>query len=80
MDADHAGDEINRCINNRILIFVNYAPMVWNPKRQATIESYMFGSEVVALSISLYIIKGIQYKLRMMGVSINGPAYMFGEK
>ena len=39
----------------------------------------MFGSEVVTLRTTLEIVKRIQYKLCIMGVSINGPAYMFGD-
>jgi hypothetical protein len=38
-------------------------------KRQATVESSTFGSEMVALRQAVDMIKGLRYKLRMMGVS-----------
>ena len=37
------------------------------------IEDSAFGSEFVALKIATKMKKGIQYKLRMMGVPVNGP-------
>jgi hypothetical protein len=37
----------------------------------------MFGSEMVALRICQDLIVGLQYKLHMFGVPINGPANVF---
>ena len=70
---DHAGDNITHSIDNKILIFVNLAPNICYSKFQATINSYTFGSEVIALRNSLEIIKCLGYNLQIMGVTINGP-------
>ena len=49
VDADHAGDRLTRRSHTGILIFVQSAPIFWYSKRQATIESSTFGSEIVAM-------------------------------
>ena len=40
-------------------------------------ESSAFGSEFVALKISTEMNEGIRYKLRMMGVPVDGPTNCF---
>ena len=77
VDADHAGDRLTRRSHTGILIFLMSAPIFWYSKRQATIESSTFGSEIVALRTCLEFIKDLRYKLRMMGVPIEGPAVVW---
>ena len=43
-------------------------------KKQATIKTSVFGAEFVAMKIGVEAIWGIQYKLWMMDVLIDGPA------
>ena len=47
--------------------------------RQATIETSTFGSEFVAAKVATGTIRGLRYKLRMLGVPIEGPTYFFGD-
>ena len=77
VDADHAGDRLTRRSHTGILIFLMSAPILWYSKRQATIESSTFGSEIVALRTCLELVKEIRYKLRMMGVPLEGPAVVW---
>ena len=49
----------------------------WYSKRQATVESSTFGSEFVALRVASELIISMRYKLRMMGVPIEGPTHVF---
>ena len=77
IDADHAGDRLTRRSHTGILIFVQGAPIFWFSKRQATIESSTFGSEIVAMRSCLEFIKDVRYKLRMMGVPLDGPAVVW---
>jgi hypothetical protein len=58
-------------------VYVNNAPITWYSKRQNTVESLTFGSESVAMRIAVEQIEGLRYKLRMMGVPIEGPAIVF---
>jgi hypothetical protein len=76
-DADHAGCRDTRRSHTGIIIFVNRAPILWFSKRQSTVESSTFSSELVAARIATEMIKGLRVKLRMMGVEVIGPTSMF---
>ena len=39
----------------------------------------MFGAEFVAMKIFLETLSGIRYKLRIIGVLISGPSYIYGD-
>jgi hypothetical protein len=77
VDADHAGCRVTRRSHTGILIFVNRAPILWYSKRQNTVESSTFGSEFVAAKTSVEMVEGLRYKLRMMGVTIDGATSVF---
>ena len=47
---------------------------MWYSKAQRTVETSTFGSEFIALKTGTEMIKSLRYKLRMMGVPIEGPA------
>jgi hypothetical protein len=72
VDADHAGNLATRRSHTGILIFLNKAPIVWFSKRQNTVETSTFGSELVAMRIATEMIEGLRYKLRMFGIPIEG--------
>ena len=38
----------------------------------------MFWAEFMAMKIFMETLRGIRYKLRMMGVPISGPSYIYG--
>ena len=48
-------------------------------KKQSTIETSVFGAEFVAKKVSVVMLHAIQYKLRMMGISISWPTYIYGD-
>jgi hypothetical protein len=77
VDADHAGNRVTRRSHTGVLIFCNKAPIVWYSKRQNTVETSTFGSEFIALKIATELIQLLRYKLRMMGVALDGPANVF---
>ena len=52
---------------------------VRHPHKQATIETSVFGAEFVAMKIGMESLRGLRYKLRMMGVGIAGPSYIYGD-
>ena len=41
---------------------------------------HFFGAEFVAMRQAMEVSRGLRYKLRMMGVPIEGPTYMYGDK
>jgi hypothetical protein len=65
---------LTRRSHTGILIYLNRAPIIWFSKAQKTVESSTFGSEFVALRIATETIKALRYKLRMMGIPLDGPA------
>jgi hypothetical protein len=77
VDASHGSDLVTRRSVTGILLCVNKTPVKWYSKRQNTVESSTYGSELVALRITIEMILEFRYKLRMMGIVINGPAVMF---
>ncbi|MGH3056456.1 MAG: Ty1/Copia family ribonuclease HI, partial [Gaiellaceae bacterium] len=77
VDANHAGDRVTRRSHTGIIIFLNRAPILWFSKRQNTVETSTFGSEFVALRIATEMIQSLRYKLRMMGVAIDGATNVF---
>jgi hypothetical protein len=76
VDASHGCDLLTRRSRTGILIYINRAPIMWFSKKQNTIETSSFGSEFTALRTAIEMIKGLRYKLRMMGVPIDGHAHV----
>ena len=79
VDADHAADTTNRRSRTGFLVYINSAPIYWMSKKQNSVESSSFGSEFVAMKQCCEYIRGLRYKLRMMGIQVNGPAYIQGD-
>ena len=49
VDSDHAGDKLQRWSWTGYFIFLNSALVNWLSKKQATIETSVFGAEFVAM-------------------------------
>jgi hypothetical protein len=79
VDSDHAGDKVSRRSRTGFLFYLNMGLVQWLSKRQSTIETSVFGAEFVAMKQGIETCRGIRYKLRMMGVPIKGPTYVFGD-
>ena len=79
VDADHAADTTTRRSRTGFLVFLNCAPIYWLSKKQASIESSTFGSEFTAMKQCTEYLRGLRYKLRMMGIPVEGPAYILGD-
>jgi hypothetical protein len=79
VDADYAGDNANRRSRTGFIIFLNEAPIAWYSKKQSRIENSVFGSEFIAMRTALETVQGIRYKIRMMGVPLNTPVYIYGD-
>jgi len=62
-----------------ILHLVNQTPFDWFCKRQGQVETATYGSEFVAARTATEQIQDVRYTLRMFGVPLDGPAWMFGD-
>ena len=51
----------------------------WYSKKKSTIETSLFGAEFIAMKVGVDILHAIQYILRMMGIPISGPMYLYGD-
>ena len=67
VESDHAGDKQTRRSRTGFLIYCNMALIIWQSKRQPTIETSVFGAEFVAMKHGIKMLRGLRYKLRMMG-------------
>ena len=79
VDSDHAGDKLDRRSRTGYFIYLNMAPVAWQSKKQNTVESSVFGAEFCAMKIGMETCRGMRYKLRMMGVPLSGPTYIYGD-
>ena len=61
------------------IVYMNMEPFAWSSKKQTTVETSVFGSEFVAMKHGMEHIRGLRYKLRTIGVPIEGPAYVYGD-
>jgi hypothetical protein len=78
VDSEHAGEHFTRHSRTGFVIYLNMAHIVWFSKRQPTVESSVFGAEFVAMKNGIETRRGLHYKLRMIGVAIDGPTYVYG--
>jgi hypothetical protein len=79
VDSGHAGEQFTRLSRTGFAIYLNMAPIVWFSKRHPTAESSVFGAEFVAMKNRSETWRGLRYKLRMMGVALSGPIYVYGD-
>jgi hypothetical protein len=79
VDYDHAGEHFTRRSRTGFVIYLNMAPIVWFSKRQPTVDSSVFGADFVAMNNGKETTRGLYYKFMMMGVTIDGPTYVYGD-
>ena len=74
VDADHASNVITRRSHTGIMMIVQNALLRTFSKRQNTVESSTYGSELVAMRQARDLIVELRIKLKSIGVPIIGPA------
>jgi hypothetical protein len=79
VDSDHAGDKKSRRSRTGFVILVNGGIIDWLSKKQSTIKTSVFGAEFCAMKHSIENLCSIRYKLRMMGVPIDGATRIFSD-
>ena len=76
-DADHAGNLLTRRSHTGLFIFINNYLIDWYSKEQATVESITFGRETIIMRTGIDKVQALQYKLYMMVILMDSPAYVF---
>ena len=79
VDADHAHDQVTRRSVAGIVVFLNNTPICWVSKRQKTVETSTYGSELIAARVATELTLELRYTLRMLGVPIDGPTLLLGD-
>ena len=79
VDASHGDDQATRRSRTGFLVFLNCALIHWFSKKQACVETSSFGSEFVAMKQCCEYLRGLRYKLRMMGIPVTGPCHIEGD-
>ena len=74
VDSDHAGDKYTCWSRTGFFTFLNSTLITWKSKKQSTIETSDFGAEFVASKDGMETLRGLRYKLHMMGVPSSGPS------
>ena len=67
--VDHAQDQLTRWSITGIVMLLNNPLICWISKRQTTVESSTYGSELVAIRIAVELTMSMRYCLRMLGVN-----------
>ena len=73
VDNDNAGDKVSCRSRSGFLIYINTALVQWFSKKQSTVEMSISGAEFVAMKHCINALRGLMYKLRMMGIPISSP-------
>ncbi len=60
-------------------MFLNGAPIYWSSKKQTSCETSTFGSEFIAMKQATGYVRGLRYKQRMMGLTVDEPTFVFGD-
>ena len=58
---------------------LNQTPVYWYSKKQKSVEMATYGLEFVAAKIATEQIMDLKYTVWMMGIPLDGPAWMFGD-
>jgi hypothetical protein len=78
-DANLMHDLITGKSMTGIIHLVNQTPISWFSKKQNVVETATYGSEFMAARQATEQIMDLRYTLRMMGIPLDGPAWMFGD-
>ena len=62
-----------------IIHLVNQTPAQWFCKKQNVVETATYGSEFMVARQATEQIMDLRYTLRMMGIPLDGPAWLFGD-
>jgi hypothetical protein len=63
-----------------ILVMLNNTPIRWiSKKRQKTVETSNYGSELFASRIAMELILEVRYMLRSLWVALDGPELILGD-
>jgi Reverse transcriptase (RNA-dependent DNA polymerase) len=78
-DANLMHDLVTGRSMSGIIHLLNQTPIQWFSKKQNVVECATYGSEFMAARQATEQILDIRYTLRMMGIPLDGPSWLFGD-
>ena len=78
VDADHADDSMTRRSRTGYILYLNNAPVFWMSKKRNSVEKSTFGFDFMAMKHCMEYIRGFCFRLRMMGIPCEDPAFVYG--
>ena len=79
VDADHARDKVTCRSVTGVFLLVNNTPLIWYTKKQKTVETITYRSELLAARIGIEMVTEVRYKLRMLGMGLEKTSLMVGD-
>ena len=79
VDANHASDKVTRRSRTGLVVYLNCALVYWWSKKQMSVESSSFSAEFIARKQCCEYLRGLRYKLQMMGIPVETPIYVYGD-
>ena len=61
------------------LVYLYNALIYWTSKKHTTVETSLFESEFMEMNYTTEYVRGLKYKLRVMGVPVIECAYIYGD-
>ena len=72
-------DTVTRRSRTGFLIYLNCALVYWRSKKQMSVESSSFGAEFIVMKQCCEYLRGLWYKLQMMGNPVEAHIYVYGD-
>ena len=79
VDCVLGGDCVTRRSRMGFAVFLNSVPLYWMSKKQSSCEVSTFGSEFTPMKQSVEYVRGLRYRLRMLGITVDEPAFVHGD-
>ena len=79
VDCDLGGDCVACRSRTGFSIFLKGAPIYWRSPKQQIFEVSTFRSEFTAMKQAVEYVRGLRYKVQMMGILCGDPAFVYGE-
>ena len=77
VDVNHASDTVTRRSRTGLLIYLNCALVYRWSKKQTSVESSSFSAEFIVMKQCCEYLRGLRYKLCMMGIPVEAPIYIY---
>ena len=73
------GDCVTRRSRTGFVLFLTGAPTYWKIQKTSSCEVRTYGSDLTAMKQAVDYDRGLRYKLQMMGIPCEDPAFVYGD-